>query len=139
MPSSSPSATSAWQAGSGDTVSTRGTETALVPQFANFGSQALDIGANIGYYTAWLRLAVGPSGHVHAFEANPATASLLARSVELNGWRNVTLNECAVSDETGELNVSYEPDFGEEREASRTTSARGVFSAVPKGPYGFPR
>ncbi|MGX1690959.1 FkbM family methyltransferase [Brevundimonas naejangsanensis] len=86
-------------------------ETALVPQFARFGSTVLDIGANIGYYSAWLRHAIGPQGHVHAFEANPATAALFRRTMKENGWSNVTLNEVAVSDAREPIFVEYVEDF----------------------------
>lgn len=80
-------------------------ETAIVGQIVRVGAVTLDIGANIGYYCALLHSLVGESGQVHAFEANPFTATLLRRSVAANGWQNVVLNNRAVSDKGGEVTV----------------------------------
>src|ERR1700731_692630 len=49
------------------------------------GMTVIDVGANFGYYTLLFGHAVGPSGHVIAIEPVPATAAILARTIELNG------------------------------------------------------
>jgi FkbM family methyltransferase len=54
------------------------------------GMVAVDIGANFGYYTIMLGALVGESGHVYAIEPAPATAAMLRRSVELNGFDKFT-------------------------------------------------
>ena len=46
------------------------------------GDSAIDIGANIGYFTGLLAIRVGKDGRVSAFEPHPRTASLLKRNVE---------------------------------------------------------
>lgn len=43
------------------------------------GSTALDIGANKGIYCYWLSKAVGPSGHVLAFEPQPEMVDYIGR------------------------------------------------------------
>ena len=48
------------------------------------GMVALDIGANIGYYTVQLAHWVGPTGKVVAFEPNPVMLAELERNVQLN-------------------------------------------------------
>jgi len=51
------------------------------------GAVAVDIGANLGYFTLLMAELVGPAGRVHAFEPNPAIAERLARSCDINGYR----------------------------------------------------
>jgi FkbM family methyltransferase len=51
------------------------------------GMVAVDIGANLGYFTMLMADLVGPSGSVHAFEPNPAMATRLIKSAEVNGFR----------------------------------------------------
>ena len=60
----------------------------------------VDIGANVGYYTMLMAQAAG-IGEVHAFEPIALNASLVRSSVELNGFINVRVNQCAVGDHTG--------------------------------------
>src|SRR5439155_1308096 len=62
---------------------------------------AVDVGANIGAFTAVLARAVGPEGHVHAFEPLAAARERLQRNLELNRLDNVTIHDAAVADEAG--------------------------------------
>ena len=50
------------------------------------GAVAVDIGANLGYFTLLMAELVGPAGAVHAFEPNPAIADRLARSCDIDGY-----------------------------------------------------
>lgn len=81
-------------------------ETALVPQFVQEGAVTYDVGANIGYYTSLLSMWCGSTGKVHAFEANPVTASILEKTIRANKWPNVRLVRSAVSEGPGEVHVS---------------------------------
>lgn len=54
------------------------------------GMTAIDVGANFGYYTILLAALVGGEGHVVAIEPAPATAAMLRRSVDLNGFESFT-------------------------------------------------
>lgn len=49
------------------------------------GNVVLDIGANIGYYTAMIGNLVGQSGQVYAMEPEPRNYALLQDNVRLNG------------------------------------------------------
>lgn len=62
-----------------------------------------DVGAHVGEYTLLAAKAVGASGEVHAFEANPVMARILEENVLLNRFENVRLNRCAIADSRGEL------------------------------------
>ena len=66
------------------------------------GDCVLDIGANIGHYTALFSQAVGPNGRVFAFEPMPESFELLAANVARMAHRNVTLVNAAASSTSGE-------------------------------------
>jgi FkbM family methyltransferase len=68
------------------------------------GDVAVDVGANIGFYTVHFAARVGPSGHVHAFECNPELVPLLCDSVEINNLQDrCTIHAVAVSDRVGDV------------------------------------
>lgn len=54
------------------------------------GMVAVDVGANLGYFTLLLADLCGASGTVHAFEPNPDLLSRLTRTLDVNGFRNRT-------------------------------------------------
>jgi FkbM family methyltransferase len=62
---------------------------------------AIDVGANIGAFTALMARGAAPSGHVHAFEPLASNRRRLRRNLELNGLCNVTLHETAIADVIG--------------------------------------
>jgi FkbM family methyltransferase len=66
------------------------------------GMTVFDIGAHVGQYTVAAARAVGPTGHVHAFEPHAANFGRLKANVTINGFANVAANHQAVSDSTGE-------------------------------------
>jgi FkbM family methyltransferase len=72
-------------------------ETNLVLNLVRPGQVVLDIGANIGYYTLIFARLVGPTGHVIAFEPDPASFALLQRNIDENKYGNVTACPLAVS------------------------------------------
>jgi FkbM family methyltransferase len=77
-------------------------------RLAEPGDAALDIGANIGYFTALL-------GHrcarVRAFEPHPVLRDAL--EVNVDSWpHEVTVDPRAVSDHPGAANLSIPPAFG---------------------------
>jgi FkbM family methyltransferase len=63
------------------------------------GDTALDVGANQGLHTGGMAEAVGPTGSVHAFEANPDVAAGLR--TRFQAARNVRVHEMAVTDTSG--------------------------------------
>ncbi len=67
--------------------------------------RVIDVGANIGYYTLLFARLVGPSGTVISFEPEPLNCSYLRRSVELNSFRNVVIEEMALSDKDGKTTL----------------------------------
>jgi FkbM family methyltransferase len=78
------------------------------------GMRVVDVGANHGYYTAMFADLVGPSGRVAAIEPGPRTASLLRKTVTVNGFDDrVTVFEVAATDSDDAILVlstpSHEP------------------------------
>lgn len=77
-------------------------------QYIQPGSVVLDIGANVGYFTAHISKLVGSAGRVHAFEPEPRNFSLLSSNVAANHLQNVVLHPMALGDreDTGVLHLS---------------------------------
>lgn len=74
-----------------------GFDTKVVRKLVNKGNNVLILGANIGYWTCLIAEHVGSSGKIFAFEPSPDNFKFLKKNVEINGYKNVTLEEKAVS------------------------------------------
>lgn len=75
-------------------------------QFVRPGMTALDIGANLGYFTMLMADLAGPSGRVLAFEPVPRMAERLRQSVHVNGFAGTThVHELALGDAPGEIDM----------------------------------
>jgi FkbM family methyltransferase len=75
------------------------------------GDVAVDVGANVGYYTLLLALLVGPGGTVYAFE--PLFPAALRRNLALNEryggyFAQVRVVDCALTDRLGTVRM-YRP------------------------------
>lgn len=57
----------------------------LVLQECGAGAVAIDVGASYGFISLVMASAVGPSGRVYAFEADPAIADALRANILMNG------------------------------------------------------
>ena len=75
--------------------------TQLIRDLIPAGGVAVDIGANIGYYTLLMARTVGPEGRVIAFEPDAENARILRKNLEANGYSNVTVVEAAVAEAEG--------------------------------------
>lgn len=67
------------------------------------GSNVLDLGANIGYFTMLSAELVGPTGSVIAVEPNPTNARLIEASRRANGFSQVTIIQVAAGPAPGLL------------------------------------
>lgn len=66
------------------------------------GMTAVDVGANLGYFTVLMAELVGERGRVHAFEPNDALAARLRQSADVNGfWYIVEVHGQALGDDEG--------------------------------------
>lgn len=76
--------------------------TEFLAEIVKPGMIAIDVGANLGYFTVLLADLVGETGHVHAFEPNPPIARRLRQSSDVNGfYHNVTVHTQALADQDG--------------------------------------
>ena len=84
--------------------------TQALARFIRPGMVAVDVGANVGYYTLLLADLVGERGKVWACEPNPTIFPLLAANVEVNGFaaRTHTVNK-AIADTEGQEVRLYIP------------------------------
>jgi FkbM family methyltransferase len=90
----------------------------LFGQLVRKSSSLVDIGANIGVFTAVAKC-VNPTIKVWAFEPEPKIYSLLAETIRANAWNHVTAEQMALSDSdgtadlfiSGELEASLNPEF----------------------------
>ena len=73
------------------------------------GAASADIGAHIGYFTRLMGKAVGPNGHVFAFESSPENFSLLKHNVGRARLHNATCSQLAVADRVGSETLYISP------------------------------
>jgi FkbM family methyltransferase len=74
------------------------------------GMRVADCGANLGYFALLLAELVGETGHVDAFEPNPAIAAMLAKTIELNDFAGrIALHQCALDRSVGEALLHIPP------------------------------
>lgn len=71
------------------------------------GMGALDIGANIGYYTLLLSRIAGPDGHVFAVEPAPMVRDSLERNIAANSLVNVSVFPVDISDRIVRRAIHY--------------------------------
>ena len=72
------------------------------------GQTAIDVGANLGYFTAVLAQCVGPAGRVWSFEPVPETYELLRLCTSLNDYAHVTPSRVALGAANGEIDMTYD-------------------------------
>jgi FkbM family methyltransferase len=84
-------------------------ETRFVHAAVRAGDVALDVGANVGWYTTLLAGLVGPRGRVYAFEPNENAVRLLRASAA--AYKNIRLLDVALGEAAGEA-VLHIPEQG---------------------------
>lgn len=80
-------------------------ETDYVRRIVKPGWVCVDVGACFGWYSILLSRAVGSTGQVHVFEPVRSNFECLADNVALNGATNILLNNVALGDQPGRLQL----------------------------------
>lgn len=78
----------------------------LLEQFLRPGMTFLDLGANVGYFSALALDLVGSKGHVHSFEPVPSLFSRLERVAQANLEYNLACTRCALGESEDVLPIS---------------------------------
>jgi len=73
----------------------------LIAATVRSGDVCIDVGAQKGFITLHLAVAVGPGGQVMAFEPDPRAMEALSSHVLRNGFEQVKLYACALGDRDG--------------------------------------
>ena len=100
-------------------------ETLLARTLLAPGDHAVDIGANVGWYTTLFAECVGPSGKVLAFEPHPVAFGLLETTCR--SYPQVSPVFSAVSDRKGTVGLVIPHDGGQ----TRIVEASGAGVTVP--------
>jgi FkbM family methyltransferase len=77
----------------------------FIEHFIKEGFVCIDVGANIGFFTALLSEKVGENGKVFAFEASPIHFQSLKKNMELNEKSNYQLFNTAIGDTVGLVSI----------------------------------
>jgi FkbM family methyltransferase len=75
---------------------------ALIQRFLRPGMSFVDVGANMGDFSLIAAKTMDDEGRVLAFEPSPDNCAWMRRSIELNGYRCISLFEIALSDAGGQ-------------------------------------
>ncbi|MEY4572671.1 MAG: hypothetical protein RLZ10_1919 [Bacteroidota bacterium] len=81
-------------------------EVSILRNILSEGDIAIDVGANGANWTYYLANAVGKSGHVYAFEADPYYALATKWAINFLNLRSVTLFPFALSNENKDLHLN---------------------------------
>lgn len=73
------------------------------------GGRFLDVGANIGYFTAWAAHRVGSTGRVVAVEPMDKNLQLIYATIARNGFTQVRVEPFAASDASGVVGMGTHP------------------------------
>jgi FkbM family methyltransferase len=85
------------------------TETRIFQRLLRPGDTVIDVGANVGYFTALAAKRVGPTGSVHAIEPSPYAFDKLQKMVSENSRRQVRCYPLGLSDQASTINLYVAP------------------------------
>ncbi len=78
----------------------------MLPEIIEPGNIVFDVGAHYGLYTLLFSKLVTDLGQVHSFDPISENIDRLRENVEINALNNVSVNEYAVSNETGVTQIN---------------------------------
>jgi FkbM family methyltransferase len=82
----------------------------------SLGDRCINVGANVGYFSIWLRKLAGKDGSVIAFEPNPRLAPIFNLNISNSNLENVRLYRAAVGNQKGfQWLYLNEKNFGDSR------------------------
>ena len=100
-------------------------ETLIVSQAVRDNDIVLDIGANVGYYTALLARLVKSGGQVHSFEPGQGTFKKLEETKKLLKLEQAFLYQKAISDSVGPLDFWVSTSGSDAQQSTARVAALG--------------
>lgn len=100
-------------------------ETLIVSQTVRAGDVVLDIGANVGYFTALLDELVKPGGQVHSFEPGSGTFTHLEETKKLLQLDRTVLHQKAISDTVGHIDFWVSTSGSDAQQSTVKVAALG--------------
>ena len=100
-------------------------ETAVVSKIVHPGDAVIDIGANVGYYTALLDSLIKPNGTVHAFEPGEATFQRLGETKSLLQLDRAALHSKAICDTAGQIEFWMSDDGLDGQQSTQKNAGLG--------------
>jgi FkbM family methyltransferase len=82
----------------------------LLLQVLRDGDTAIDVGANVGFFSILAATMVGRTGKVICFEPDPANRARLANNLAINGYTNATVIESPATDKAGAVDFYINSD-----------------------------
>jgi FkbM family methyltransferase len=108
------------------------------PQIMSLLSSALgpgkiffDVGTNMGYHSLLASKLVGDKGRVHAFEPADTQFQHLQLNLRINHIENVTANQCAVAESTGEREFFISEGWNQGTHSLGKTAGQSKSCRVP--------
>jgi FkbM family methyltransferase len=105
-------------------------ETRWVKRLLRRGMTAVDVGANVGYYSALAAECVGPTGKVIAFEPNPSAFERLRGWIESNALAHAKCFQIAISNAPGRLALYIPPPSEHHNNANLISGGVGGSSVI---------
>jgi FkbM family methyltransferase len=102
--------------------------TRAIQHFVKPGMTVFDVGANIGAHTCLFAKHVGEHGKVIAFEPMPWALAKMKRNLALNNFRNVSIENRALSDENGKFELHFRSSW--KLGAARSTEHRDSLEPI---------
>jgi FkbM family methyltransferase len=105
----------------------------VVRRYVRRGGSFIDVGANIGYVSAFAMGQVGPTGLVHAFEPVPQCCLALLRLRDLNPEYSLHIHQvaCGTNDSEGQIMVAGRMNNGAHTMVSGVIPTAMIASTIP--------
>jgi FkbM family methyltransferase len=100
-------------------------ESLIITHAVHKGDTVLDIGANVGYYTALLDGLVSPDGQVHSFEPGRGTFARLQETKDLLKLDRTFLHAKAISDHVGQIDFWVSTSGSDAQQSTVKVAALG--------------
>jgi len=104
-------------------------EIKFLKKFIVPGNNVIDIGANYGVYTLTLAKLIGDKGHIYSFEPCTETRKFLESSMDVNSFKNITIDSRGLSDKKKEAILSLSKN-SETNSVANNSNTEGEYEKI---------